>query len=143
MIERTLVLIKPDAVRRGLIGEIIARFERKGFLILGLKMLHMNGALADKHYEEHVEKDFYPRLRAFITSGPSIAILLEGEDCIALVRNMMGALKPEEAQSGSIRGDFATHLTENVIHGSDSAERANRETLLFFKPDEIFHPTRT
>jgi nucleoside-diphosphate kinase len=138
MIERTLVLIKPDAVRRGLIGEIIARLERKGLRILALKMLRFDGALADKHYDEHVGREYYPRLREFITSGPCVAALLEGESCIALVRKMMGALKPEDAAPGTIRGDFTAQTTENLIHGADSPERAQRETALFFSPEEIF-----
>jgi nucleoside-diphosphate kinase len=139
MLERTLVLIKPDAVRRGLIGEIIARFERRGLKVLALKMLQIDGALADKHYEEHLERDYYPSLRAFITSGPSVALLLEGENAIALVRKMMGALNPPDAAPGTIRGDFTALTTENLIHGADSPERASREIALFFAPSELFN----
>ncbi|MBN1476591.1 nucleoside-diphosphate kinase [Candidatus Sumerlaeota bacterium] len=138
MSEQTLVLIKPDGVRRGLIGEILGRFERRGLRIRGLKMLRFDVALAERHYAEHVEKPFFPALRDFITSGPVVAVLVEGPEAIQLVRSMMGQTKPSESASGTIRGDLATTTTENVIHGSDSPERARIEREIFFTDSELF-----
>jgi nucleoside-diphosphate kinase len=138
MSEQTLVLVKPDGVRRGLIGEILGRFERRGLRIRGLKMLQFDIALAERHYAEHVEKPFFPALRDFITSGPVVAALVEGPDAIQLVRSMMGQTKPSESAPGTIRGDFATTTTENIIHGSDSPERAQIEREIFFTDSELF-----
>lgn len=116
--ERTFVMIKPDGVRRGLVGEILARFERKGFRIAALKLMQISQELAERHYAEHREKPFFPGLVRFITSGPVVAMVLEGPGVVAEVRKMMGATHPKDALPGTIRGDFATTIDENVIHGS-------------------------
>ena len=137
MAERTLVLVKPDGVRRRLIGEIIRRFEARGLKIAGLKMLHFDVALARRHYAGHVAKPFYPGLETFITSGPCVALVLEGADVIAMVRSMMGATRHLDAAPGTIRGDFAFSTTENLVHGSDSPASAEREIPLFFREDEL------
>lgn len=134
--ETTLVLIKPDAVSRKLAGEIIGRLERKGLTIRAMKMMRMSGELADEHYAEHVSKPFYPELKAFMTSTPLVAIAVAGPDAISLVRRMMGATKPADAAPGTIRGDFALVVTENLVHGSDSPESAARELKLWFSGDE-------
>jgi len=130
--ERTLVLIKPDAVRRGLIGEILGRFERKGLTLVALDQRTIDGATADRHYAEHVERDFYPPLRAFITSGPLIAMVLEGDQAIAVVRGINGATDGRAAAAGTIRGDLSLSNRENLVHASDSAESAAREISIFF-----------
>ncbi|KHG64927.1 MULTISPECIES: nucleoside-diphosphate kinase [Thermus] len=135
--ERTFVMVKPDGFRRGLVGEILARFERKGFRIVGLKALRLSQELAEKHYAEHREKPFFPGLVGFITSGPVVAMVLEGPNAIAEVRKMMGATHPKDALPGTIRGDFATTIDENVIHGSATPEDAQREIALFFRPEEL------
>ncbi len=136
-VERTFVMIKPDGVQRGLVGEIISRLERKGLKLVGLKMLWVSRELAERHYEMHRGKAFFDELIAFITSGPVVAMVWEGENAIALVRTMMGALEPTEATPGSIRGDFACTKTMNLIHGADSPENAEREIRLFFREDEL------
>lgn len=136
--QQTLVLVKPDGVRRALAGEVIARFERRGLRIAGLKMLRFDDALAERHYAEHVGKSFFPDLRAFITSGPVVAALVEGPNAVKHVRTMMGATDPLDSAPGTIRGDFATTKTENIVHGSDSPESAERERAIFFRDDEIF-----
>lgn len=135
--ERTFIAIKPDGVRRGLIGDIIRRFEKKGFKIIGLKMLHMDNDLASKHYEEHIGKPFFDRLVAFITSGPIIALVIEGPDAVQASRRMMGATDPREAERGSIRADYAIVKESNIIHGSDSLESAKREIGLYFTEQEL------
>lgn len=135
--ERTFVMIKPDGVRRGLVGEILGRFERKGFRIAGLKMLRIDQALAEAHYAEHRDKPFFKGLVEFITSGPVVACILEGPNAILEVRKMMGATHPKDALPGTIRGDFATTIDENVIHGSATPEDAAREIALFFKEEEL------
>lgn len=135
--ERTFVMVKPDGVRRGLVGEILARFERKGFRLVGLKLLTLDRELAEKHYAEHREKPFFPGLVAFITSGPVVAMVLEGPNAVAEVRKMMGATHPKDALPGTIRGDFATTIDENVIHGSATPEDAQREIALYFRPEEL------
>jgi nucleoside-diphosphate kinase len=135
--ETTLVLVKPDGVRRSLVGEVIARLERKGLRIVGLKMLTMSGELADKHYEAHVQKGFYPELKAFMTGGPLVALAARGDGAIAHVRNIMGATNPTNAAPGSLRGDYCTTVTENLVHGSDSPEAAQRELALWFLTGEI------
>jgi nucleoside-diphosphate kinase len=132
--ERTLVLCKPDAVERGLVGEIIGRLERKGLRIAALRMLTIDAEIAGRHYEEHVEKGFYPELLAFITRGPSIAMAVEGPEAWSTVRALMGATNPLAAAPGTIRGDLATVVTENLVHGSDGTESAARELGIFF-PD--------
>ena len=130
--ERTLVLIKPDAVRRGLIGEVLARFERKGLTVVALDQRTIDGETADRHYAEHVERDFYPPLRAFITSGPLIAMVLEGDEAIAVIRGINGATDGRVAAAGTIRGDLSLSNRENLVHASDSAESAAREIAIFF-----------
>jgi nucleoside-diphosphate kinase len=138
MSEQTLVLVKPDGVRRGLVGEILGRFERRGLRLRALRMLQFDDALSDRHYGEHVAKPFYSELKRFITSGPVVAMLIEGPGAISLVRAMMGPTNSAEAPPGTIRGDFAVATTENMIHGSDSPKRAAVERALFFKDSEIF-----
>jgi len=140
--ERSLVLIKPDAVQRGLAGEIISRLERKGLKVVAMKMLHMDKALAQRHYAIHKDKPFFAELVDFITSSPIIAIIIQGRNAVALVRQMMGETNPAEASPGSIRGDFGTDITQNLIHGSDSPENASKEISLFFSEEEILDYTR-
>lgn len=135
--ERTFVAVKPDGVRRGLAGEVIARFERKGFRIVGMKMLVVDADLAAKHYGEHAGKPFYAELVSFITSGPVVAFVVEGADAVAQARNLIGATRPKEAAPGSIRGDLATEVGQNIVHGSDSPASAEREIALWFKPAEL------
>jgi nucleoside-diphosphate kinase len=138
VMQRTLVLCKPDAVQRGIVGRIIARFERKGLKIAGLKMVAVDEELASRHYAEHLKKAFYPELKAFITSCPVIAMAVEGENAVEVVRNLMGVTNPQNAASGTIRGDFGLDLTMNLVHGSDSLASAERELALFFEDDELF-----
>ncbi len=130
--EKTLVLVKPDGVRRGLIGEVVSRFERLGFKVLDLKMMVIDEDLASRHYAEHVEKPFYGELVSYITSGPVVAMALEGESVVEIVRKIMGTTNAAQAAPGTIRGDFAVSLTENLVHGSDSVDSATRELGLFF-----------
>ena len=137
MSERTLVLVKPDGVQRGLIGQVLARLERRGLKLIGLKLMRMDEALANRHYAEHVEKPFFPGLRDFITSSPLVAAAFEGANAVQLVRNTMGATDPLNATPGSIRADFGVDLGRNVIHGSDSPESGEREIALFFEPAEL------
>jgi nucleoside-diphosphate kinase len=136
-VQRTLVLCKPDAVQRGLVGRILSRFEDKGLKVVGLKMLQADEALAARHYEEHLEKDFYPDLCAFITASPTVAIAVEGDNAVEVVRNLMGVTNPQKAGSGTIRGDFGLNLTMNLVHGSDSLVSAQRELALFFGAGEL------
>ena len=131
---RTLVLLKPDAVRRGLVGEILGRYEAKGFTITALEQRTIDAGLADQHYAEHVERAFYPPLRAFITSGPSVALVLEGDEAIEVVRALNGSTDGRKAAPGTIRGDLSLSNRENLVHGSDSPESAERETAIWF-PD--------
>lgn len=133
MTQRTLVLLKPDAVRRGLVGHIIGRFEAKGLTIVALEQRHITADLADQHYADHVEKDFYPPLREFVTSGPMLALVLEGEQAIDVVRAINGATDGRKAAPGSIRGDYSLSNRENLVHGSDSEESAVREIALWFR----------
>ena len=135
--ERTLVLCKPDAVQRGWVGQIVSRFERKGLKIAGMKMLHVDEALANRHYQEHLEKAFYPQLRDFITSSPVIALVIEGDNAVEIVRTLMGTTNPQNAAPGTIRGDFGIDLTKNLVHGSDSPVSAEREIGLFFDESEL------
>jgi nucleoside-diphosphate kinase len=130
--ERTLVLVKPDAVRRGLVGEVLTRFERKGLRIVVMDQRSVDGELADRHYAEHVERDFYPPLREFITSGPLVAMVLEGDQAIAVVRAINGATDGRAAAAGTIRGDLSLSNRENLVHASDSPESAAREIEIFF-----------
>ena len=126
------MLIKPDAVRRGLIGEVLGRFERKGLTVVALDQRTIDGETADRHYAEHVERDFYPPLRAFITSGPLVAMVLEGDQAIAVIRGINGATDGRVAAAGTIRGDLSLSNRENLVHASDSAESAAREISIFF-----------
>ncbi|TMK80076.1 MAG: nucleoside-diphosphate kinase [Actinobacteria bacterium] len=130
--ERTLVLIKPDAMRRGLAGEILARFERRGLELRDAKLITVDRNLAEEHYAEHAEKPFYGELVEFITSGPTLALVLEGEGAIATVRTTVGATNPADAGPGTIRGDLALSMPDNLVHGSDSPESAAREIALWF-----------
>src|SRR5213592_2570498 len=135
-VEQTLVLIKPDAVQRALAGEILARFERRGLVIREARLLTVDRALAEEHYAEHREKPFFGELVDFITSGPTLAFVLEGEGVIATARTTIGATNPADAVPGSLRGDFATAMPDNLVHGSDSPESAQREIALWF-PDGL------
>lgn len=136
-VERSLVLIKPDAVQRGLAGEIIARLERKGVKIVAMKMLHMDKALAQRHYAIHKGKDFFDDLVDFITFSPVIAIVFQGEGAIEAIRQTMGETDPAKAKSGTIRGDLALDIGHNLVHGSDSEDNASQEIDLFFSREEI------
>ena len=135
--ERTLVLVKPDGVQRGLVGEVISRFEGTGLKITGLKFVHIPNALAAQHYAEHKGKPFYDGLISFITSSPSVAMVLEGSNAVSNVRKLMGVTSPTEAQPGTIRGDFGLDLGRNIVHGSANSEDAAREVPLFFEEAEI------
>ncbi len=135
--QRTFVAVKPDGVGRGLVGEVIARLERKGLRLVGLKMMRVSEELAGRHYEAHREKPFFNGLVAFITSGPIVAMVWEGQDAIAVARNVMGATDPAKAAPGTLRGDFAMQIAANIVHGSDGPEAAEREIGLFFRPDEL------
>jgi len=130
--ERTFIAIKPDAVQRGLAGEILGRFERRGFKVVALKMMTASRELAEEHYAEHKEKPFFGSLVEFLTSSPVVAIVLEANDAVTLSRKMIGATRPEEALAGTIRGDYTVDLQANLIHGSDSPESAARELNLWF-----------
>src|SRR6059058_2720413 len=136
-VERTLVLIKPDAMQRGLAGEILARFERRGLELREAKLLTVTRALAEEHYAEHAEKPFYGELVEFITSGPTLALVVEGEGAIATLRTTIGATNPADATPGSIRGDLALSMPNNLVHGSDSPDSAQREIALWFSDDEL------
>jgi nucleoside-diphosphate kinase len=131
--DRTLILVKPDAFARGLTGEIIARFERKGLAIVALRHMTVSRALAEQHYAEHAERPFFGELVDFITSGPIVAMVLEGTDAVKAARQVIGATNPLEAAPGSIRGDYAIEVGTNMVHGSDSPESAAREAALFFE----------
>jgi nucleoside-diphosphate kinase len=135
-VETTLVLVKPDGVRRGLAGEVVGRLERKGYDLRGARLIRITKALAREHYAEHKGKPFFGELVDFITSGPVFALAVRGEDAIRGVRSLMGATHPKDAAPGTIRGDLATLLSENVVHGSDSPASARRELRLFF-PDGL------
>lgn len=135
--ERTYVMVKPDGVQRNLVGEIITRFEKKGFKIAALKMLQLDRAMAEKHYAEHIGKPFFEALASYITSGPVVAMVLEGKDVVATARTMNGATNPANAGPGTIRGDFAIEVGRNIIHGSDSVESASREIAIYFSEKEL------
>ena len=135
--EKTLIILKPDAVQRGLVGEIITRFEKKGLQIVAGKMMKIPQSLAETHYEPHKGKSFYPGLVKFMTSSPVVVLVLAGKDAINISRKMMGATFGSKAEPGTIRGDFGVSNSFNLIHGSDSPESAQRELGLFFKPDEL------
>ncbi len=135
--ERTFVMIKPDGVQRGFIGEIISRIERKGLKIVGMKMLRISQELAQEHYAEHRGKPFFDSLISYITSGPVVAMVVEGKEAVKVMRTLVGKTNPIEASPGTIRGDYAMDVGRNVIHASDSIESANREISLFFNEEEI------
>ena len=137
MTERTLVLIKPDGVQRSLVGTILARYEERGLKIVGLKLVQVRRELAERHYEVHRGKPFYEGLVSFITSGPLVALVLEGPGAIAIVRAVNGATRPAEAAPGSIRGDLAVEVTKNLVHASDGAETAVNELALWFSAEEL------
>ena len=137
LVERTFALLKPDAIQRGLAGTVLVRFERRGLKIVALKLMRVSRTLAGSYYAEHKGKPFYEPLMAYITSGPVIAMVLEGDNAVAIVRKMMGKTNSAEAEPGTIRGDFALTIGRNVIHGSDSLESAKREIGFFFKPEEL------
>ncbi|MGZ5368062.1 nucleoside-diphosphate kinase [Aeromicrobium sp.] len=132
MSQRTLVLLKPDAVRRGLVGNILARYEAKGLSLVALEQRTIDAAQSDEHYADHVERDFYPPLRDFVTSGPLVVLVLEGDEAIAVVRELNGATDGRKAAPGSIRGDLSLSNRENLVHGSDSEESAAREIAFWF-----------
>lgn len=132
MMERTFIMLKPDALKRKLIGEIICRIERKGYKIVDIKMMRLNEAILNEHYSHIKDKPFFPEIIAYMTSGPVLAMILEGDNAVAGMRILMGATKFEEAESGTIRGDYAMSTSENIIHGSDSTENAEIEIKRFF-----------
>ena len=135
--ERSLVLIKPDAIQRGLAGEIVSRFEKKGLKIMAMKMLRMDKALAQRHYAVHEGKAFFDSLVGFITSSPVIAIVFQGKNAVEVIRQMMGETDPAKARCGTIRGDLGIDIGHNLVHGSDSPENASKEINLFFSPEEV------
>jgi len=130
--EKTLVLIKPDGVRRNLIGEVVSRFENRGLSVSAMSMVQLTPDIAREHYKDHVEKPFYPNLEEFITSGPLVTMILRGDNAVEAVRSTMGSTNCAQAAPGTIRGDFGLTMTENIVHGSDSVESAEREIGIFF-----------
>ena len=141
-LQQTLVLIKPDAVQRGLVGELISRLERRGLKLVGMKLMRVDEGLARRHYSAHEGKGFFAKLIDFITSGPIVAMVAEGENAVAVVRTIMGATDPADATPGTVRGDFALFIGPNLIHGSDSEGAAAHETGLFFSAEELLSYTR-
>jgi nucleoside-diphosphate kinase len=141
--ERTYLMIKPDGVQRGLCGEIVSRFEKKGLKLVAMKLMVIPKATAEEHYGEHKGKKFYDSLIAYITSGPVLAMVWEGDNAVAVCRTMMGKTNPQESAPGTIRGDYAMVTGLNIIHGSDSVESAKREIALFFRPEELVSYDRT
>ncbi|HZA22250.1 MAG TPA: nucleoside-diphosphate kinase [Dehalococcoidia bacterium] len=135
--EQTLVLVKPDGVQRGLIGEVISRLERRGLKLVAMKLMQVDEVLARQHYGEHTNQPFFPGLVGFITSGPIVAMVWESKNAIEIVRQTMGATNPVNSASGTIRGDLGIDIGRNIVHGSDGPESAQREIALFFKPSEV------
>ncbi len=135
--ERTLILLKPDCVQRRLVSEVLGRFERKGLRLAALKLLQADKALAERHYAVHRERPFFPSLVQFLTSGPTVALVLEGPNAVVVARNLIGATDGAKAAPGTIRGDFALSVQNNLVHGSDSVENAQSEIALWFKPEEL------
>jgi len=135
--QRTFLMIKPDGVARGLIGEVISRIEQKGLKIVAMKMLQVDKALAEKHYAEHKGKDFYRNLVSYIISSPSVAMVVEGKDAVSVIRTMIGKTNPKEADLGTMRGDLALEIGRNIVHAADSEESAKMEISLYFTEDEI------
>ncbi|MET3696115.1 nucleoside diphosphate kinase [Bacillus oleivorans] len=140
--EKTFLMVKPDGVQRNLIGEIVARFEKKGFQLVGAKLMNIPRELAETHYGEHKERPFFGELVDFITSGPVFAMVWQGENVIATARQMMGSTNPKDAAPGTVRGDYGVTVGKNIIHGSDSPESAEREISIFFKPEELVDYTK-
>ncbi|MGA7955138.1 MAG: nucleoside-diphosphate kinase [Gloeobacterales cyanobacterium] len=143
MMERTFIAVKPDGVQRGLVGTILKKFEEKGYKLVGLKLMQVSQELAQTHYGEHKGKPFFDGLVNFITSGPVVAFVLEGNDVVVTARKMIGATKPSDSAIGTIRGDYGVDIGRNIIHGSDSPESAEREIALWFKPEELTEWTPT
>lgn len=141
--QRTLILLKPDAVQRRLVGDIVQRFERKGLRLAGLKLTQVSRELAEKHYAVHKGKPFYESLLSFLTSGPTVALVWEGREAVAVCRSLMGVTDGAKSAPGTIRGDFALSVQNNLVHGSDSLENAATEIALWFKPDELVTFTAT
>lgn len=141
--EKTFLMVKPDGVQRDLIGEVVSRFERKGFQLVGAKLMTISQALAEEHYGEHKDKPFFNDLVSFITSSPVFAMVWQGEEVISTARDMMGPTKPTEATPGTIRGDYGIQVSQNIIHGSDSLESAEREIQLFFDESELLSYDKT
>jgi nucleoside-diphosphate kinase len=141
-LEKTFLMVKPDGVSRGLIGEVISKVESKGLKIVAIKMIKLDRALAERHYAEHREKPFFEGLISFITSGPVVAMVVEGKDSVKILRKLIGSTDPKEASPGTIRGDLGIDLGRNVVHASDSLESAKREIELFFSPTEIVQYSR-
>ncbi|HBP64919.1 MAG TPA: nucleoside-diphosphate kinase [Desulfosporosinus sp.] len=135
--EKTFIMLKPDAVQRGLVGEVITRFEKKGFKLAGMKFIQVDRALAEAHYAEHRGKMFFEPTVTYIISSPVVAMVWQGNNAVALARQLMGSTKPVEANPGSIRGMFGVDVSRNIIHGSDSVTSAEREIALYFKPEEL------
>lgn len=141
--EKTFLMVKPDGVARGLVGEVISRVERKGLKLAAMKLIQVDDQLAGKHYEEHKGKPFFPGLVSFITSSPAVAMVVEGKDAVSVIRKLNGDTNPISAPFGSIRGDYGLDIGRNVVHASDSIETAKREISLYFKPEEIHDYQRT
>ncbi|MBA4548966.1 nucleoside-diphosphate kinase [Thermoactinomyces intermedius] len=141
--EKTFIMVKPDGVQRGLIGEIVSRFERKGYQLVGAKLMTVSRELAEQHYIEHKEKPFFDELVDFITSGPVFAMVWQGNGIIAAARQMMGKTNPSEALPGTIRGDYGVNVAMNIVHGSDSPESAEREIALWFDEEDFNHYEKT
>lgn len=137
LVSRTFVMVKPDGVRRGLVGRIVARLEAKGLALTAMKLVAVSPAMAAQHYEEHRDKPFYPELVQFITTGPAVAMVWEGREAVAVVRGMMGVTDPAKAAPGTIRGDWALSITENLVHGSDGEASAEREMRIYFSDAEV------
>ncbi|HUS94612.1 MAG TPA: nucleoside-diphosphate kinase [Patescibacteria group bacterium] len=137
--EQTLILVKPDGVQRGLVGQIVSRFENRGMKLVGLKLIHMTNELAAQHYSAHQGKDFYDNLIEYIVSGPVVAMVWSGKDAIAAARATMGSTKPVDALPGTIRGDFGMEIGRNLVHGSDSPQNAKKEVALFFDKSELIN----
>jgi nucleoside-diphosphate kinase len=135
--QRTLILLKPDCVHRRLVAEVLGRFERKGLRLAGLKLVKADRALAERHYDVHKERPFFPSLVQFLTSGPTVALVLEGREAVTVARNLIGATDGVKAAPGTIRGDFALSVQNNLVHGSDSPENAEKEIALWFRPEEL------
>lgn len=141
--ERTYLMIKPDGVQRGICGEIVSRFEKKGLKLVAMKLMVIPKEVAENHYGEHKERPFFPSLINYITSGPVLAMVWEGESAVSVCRNMMGKTNPKESAPGTIRGDYGMQTGMNIIHGSDSVESAEREISIFFRPEELVSYEKT